>query len=195
LRSVGPKLVPFVKSVCVYFVLLAEQPCLLTVCFKCLPIISLIFFILLHGISLSNEYSFNRKILIGLVFSCFGDAFLVWPSCFIIGMSMFAIAQIMYITAFGFNPFNAKLGAIIYATCAMIICILMPGLTGVLKIGVPVYTLLLGTMSWRAMARVQYSQKHQTWIRVCSCIGSICFVISDTLIGFHHFYSPVPYPQ
>ncbi|XP_031781665.1 lysoplasmalogenase-like protein TMEM86A [Nasonia vitripennis] len=195
LRSVGPKLVPFFKSVCVYFVLLAEQPCLLTACFKCLPIISLIVFILLHGINLSKEYAFNRRILTGLVFSCLGDALLVWPSCFVFGMAMFAIAQVMYTTAFGFSPFNAKLGAFIYALCAIIIYTLMPGLSGVLKIGVPVYTLLLGTMSWRAIARVQFYGGKWTWTRLCCCIGSICFVISDTLIGFHHFYKPVPYPQ
>lgn len=55
LKSVGPKLVPFFKSVSVYFVLLADQPSLLTACIKCLPIISLIFFVLLHGMSLSKE--------------------------------------------------------------------------------------------------------------------------------------------
>ncbi|OXU18056.1 hypothetical protein TSAR_014376 [Trichomalopsis sarcophagae] len=110
-------------------------------------------------------------------------------------MAMFAIAQVMYTSAFGFSPFNAKLGAFIYALCAIIIYTLMPGLSGVLKIGVPVYTLLLGTMSWRAIARVQFYGGKWTWTRLCCCIGSICFVISDTLIGFHHFYKPVPYPQ
>lgn len=31
----------------------------------------------------------------------------------------------------------------------------MPGLNGILKIGVPIYTMLLGTMAWRAISRVQ----------------------------------------
>ncbi|KYQ52307.1 hypothetical protein ALC60_08573 [Trachymyrmex zeteki] len=34
-----------------------------------------------------------------------------------------------------------------------------------------------------------------TWTKLCSCIGSICFVISDTLLGFHYFHSPLPYSQ
>ncbi|KAL7289801.1 hypothetical protein TKK_0016203 [Trichogramma kaykai] len=195
LRNVGPKLVPFFKSVGIYFVLVSDQPCILTVCFKCLPIISLIAFILLHGIDYSQERAFSQRILTGLVFSCLGDALLVWPSCFVFGMIMFAIAQIMYTTAFGFKPLNAKLGAFLYLLCAIIIFTLMPGLNGVLKIGVPVYTLLLGTMSWRAISRVQFFEGQWTWNRLCCCIGSICFVISDTMIGFHHFYSPVPYPQ
>lgn len=32
----------------------------------------------------------------------------------------------------------------------------MPGLNGVLVIGVPIYTTLLGTMSWRAISRVVF---------------------------------------
>ncbi|KYN13781.1 Zinc/cadmium resistance protein [Trachymyrmex cornetzi] len=34
-----------------------------------------------------------------------------------------------------------------------------------------------------------------TWTKLCSCIGSICFVISDTLLGFHYFHNPLPYSQ
>ncbi|XP_015599351.1 lysoplasmalogenase-like protein TMEM86A [Cephus cinctus] len=195
LKSIGPKLVPFFKSVSVYFVLLAEQPSLLTACFKCLPIISLIVFVLLHGISLSKEYTFSRRILTGLVFSCIGDALLVWPSCFVPGMGMFAIAQIMYIYAFGFKPLNASLGAVLYAMCTLVICILMPGLNGALAIGVPIYTVLLTTMTWRAISRVQFFEELWTWTKLCSCAGSICFVVSDTLIGFHHFHRPLPYSQ
>lgn len=32
----------------------------------------------------------------------------------------------------------------------------MPGLNGILVIGVPVYTVLLTTMAWRAISRVQF---------------------------------------
>ncbi|KAI4495570.1 hypothetical protein M0802_008582 [Mischocyttarus mexicanus] len=195
IKSVGPKLVPFFKSVSVYFVLLAQQPSLLTACFKCLPIISLIVFVLLHGISLSKEYTFSRRILTGLVFSCLGDALLVWPNCFTAGMCMFAIAQIMYIYAFGFKPINLLLGAIMYSFCSLVICLLMPGLSGILVIGVPIYTLLLTTMAWRAIARVQFFEELWTWTKLCSCVGSICFLISDTLLGFHYFRSPLPYSQ
>ncbi|XP_012175059.1 lysoplasmalogenase-like protein TMEM86A isoform X1 [Bombus affinis] len=199
LKSVGPKLVPFFKSVSVYFILLAEQPSLLTACFKCLPIISLIVFVLLHGISLSQEYRFSRRILTGLIFSCIGDALLVWPSCFTPGMCMFALAQIMYISAFGFIPLNIMLGTILYALCSLVIYALMPGLNGILVIGVPVYTVLLTTMAWRAISRVQFYKVQRkelwTWTKLCSCIGSICFLISDTLLGFHYFHTPLPYSQ
>ncbi|XP_051168920.1 lysoplasmalogenase-like protein TMEM86A [Leptopilina boulardi] len=195
LRSVGPKLVPFLKSISVYFVLMAEQPSLLTACFKCLPIISLIVFVLLHGMSLSKEYTFSRRILTGLVFSCIGDALLVWPNLFTAGMAMFSIAQIMYIIAFGFTPLNPSIGAVLYAGGALVTYILMPGLSGILAIGVPFYIMLLCTMAWRAIARVQFFDELWTWTKLCSCVGSICFLMSDTLLGFNYFYSPIPYSR
>jgi hypothetical protein len=57
LKSVGPKLVPFFKTVAIYFVLFipAERPSLFAMLIKCLPIISLIVFVLLHGMSLGDE--------------------------------------------------------------------------------------------------------------------------------------------
>jgi hypothetical protein len=57
LKSVGPKLVPFFKTVAIYFVLFipAERPSLFSMLIKCLPVISLIIFVLLHGISLGDE--------------------------------------------------------------------------------------------------------------------------------------------
>ena len=65
------------------------------------------------------RHTFSRRILAGLVFSCFGDALIVWPNMFLGGMGMFALAQIMYITAFGFVPLNAQLGAFLYALCGL----------------------------------------------------------------------------
>lgn len=48
---------PFFKTVAIYFVLSihAERPSLLAMLIKCLPIISLIVFVLLHGMSLGDE--------------------------------------------------------------------------------------------------------------------------------------------
>lgn len=40
-----------------------------------------------------------------------------------------------------------------------------------------------------------FRQELWTWTKLCSCIGSICFLISDTLLGFHYFHTPLPYSQ
>jgi len=56
-KSVGPKLVPFLKTLGLYFVLFIpeDKPSVTGMFFKVLPILSLILFVLLHGVSLSNE--------------------------------------------------------------------------------------------------------------------------------------------
>lgn len=197
LKSVGPKLVPFFKTVAIYFVLFipSETPSLFSMVIKCLPIISLIVFVLLHGMSLGDEYTFSRRILTGLVLSCLGDALLNWPQYFLHGMAAFGAAQIMYTAAFGFKPLNATLGAAIYTFGAIAAIILMPGLPGILVVAVPLYDILLMTMVWRATARVQFFEELWTWTKLCSCAGGIVFAISDTLIGFHYFHKPIPYAQ
>uniref|UniRef100_A0A1B6CW54 lysoplasmalogenase n=1 Tax=Clastoptera arizonana TaxID=38151 RepID=A0A1B6CW54_9HEMI len=197
IKSIGPKLVPFFKTVAIYFVLYipVERPSCFAMLIKCLPIISLIIFVLLHGMSLGDEYAFSRRIMFGLAFSCVGDAFLVWPQYFVHGMGAFGIAQIMYTSAFGFAPLNATLGAILYFLCGLMVAVLLPGLNGILLIGVPLYSMLLVTTVWRAIARVQFFKELWTWTKLCSCIGGIMWALSDALIGFSHFYQPILYSQ
>jgi len=91
--------VPFFKTATIYFVLFGDEsrPESPLCCFiKCLPIISLMFFVLLHGMSFSEYYSYSRKVLAGLVSSCVGDALMVWSTAgyFIPGVAAFASAQV-----------------------------------------------------------------------------------------------------
>uniref|UniRef100_A0A1B6LWI5 lysoplasmalogenase n=1 Tax=Graphocephala atropunctata TaxID=36148 RepID=A0A1B6LWI5_9HEMI len=197
LKSVGPKLVPFLKTVAIYFVLFipVERPSCFAMIIKCLPILSLIVFVLLHGMSLADEYAFSRRILFGLVFSCFGDALLVWDDYFLHGMFAFGIAQTIYTSAFGFKPLNPALGSFLYSLCGISLFLLLPGLSGVLAVGVPLYSFLLVTTVWRAIARVQFFEELWTWTKLCSCAGGIMWAVSDALIGFHHFHHPIPYSQ
>lgn len=58
MKSVGPKLVPFFKTLAIYFVVFPDftVPSLLGIALKCLPVISLMFFVLMHGMGLDDEY-------------------------------------------------------------------------------------------------------------------------------------------
>lgn len=80
MKSEGPKLVPFFKATCVYFVLWlpTSSPSWFSALIKCLPIFCLWVFLLAHGISFLGAHSSARKILAGLIFSSLGDAFLIW---------------------------------------------------------------------------------------------------------------------
>ncbi|KFM64814.1 Lysoplasmalogenase-like protein TMEM86A, partial [Stegodyphus mimosarum] len=48
-------------------------------------------------------------------------------------------------------------------------------------------------MVWRAVARVQLFEDLWTWTKLCSCGGGILFAISDFILGFNMFHSPIPY--
>ncbi|RXG72631.1 Lysoplasmalogenase-like protein TMEM86A, partial [Armadillidium vulgare] len=197
LKAIGPKLVPFFKTVAIYFLLFIPvgQPSLFAAFIKCLPIISLIAFVLLHGMSLGDEYAYSRRVLLGLIMSAFGDALLVFDETFIHGLGVFFVAQLFYISAFGFQPFNIYVCTVVFGIMSAGLYILMPYVNGALSVGVPLYAIVLMTMVWRAVARVQLFDELWTWTKLCSCIGGILFAISDTCIGFNEFYAKIPYSQ
>lgn len=63
MKTAGPKMVPFFKAVCVYFLLDAHNRNgeYWTTILKCAPIVGLIIFILLHGTHAMSKYVFIRK--------------------------------------------------------------------------------------------------------------------------------------
>lgn len=133
LKSVGPKLVPFFKTVTIFFVLYGNEPNLDSVIYciiKVLPIVSLMIFVLLHGMNFTDAYIYSRRILIGLIFSALGDALLVWKSnYFIHGVAMFALAQLLYATAFGFRELKIKHGIFCGVIFSVMFLFLLPGLS------------------------------------------------------------------
>ncbi|XP_064480680.1 lysoplasmalogenase TMEM86A-like isoform X2 [Ornithodoros turicata] len=199
LKCVGPKLVPFFKSVAIYFVLaISRQPSWFGCLLKCLPIVFLGVFVVLHGISLGDKkHCYSRRILFGLCFSCLGDALLVWPSGFLAGMLSFGVAHLFYISAFKMDPLNPWAGAVCLAILAGGSALLMPGLYGVYTWAVPFYGFLLMFMVWRGVSRVRFFDDLWTWTKLCSCFGCILFAASDCIIALKMFFlreSP-PYTQ
>ena len=194
----GPKLVPFFKTLMIYFALFANHSELGSIFYcivKCLPVASLIVFLLLHGMNFTEAYSYSRNILLGLIFSMLGDAFLVWKNSgfFIHGVGAFAVAQLFYAWAFGFRPFNPYAGAVFVLLSSLVYSYLLPGLDGVMVYVALIYLILICTMAWRAVARVQLLDDLWTWTKLCGCAGAICFLISDLMIAIDKFRGPVPY--
>lgn len=192
----GPKLVPFFKTVAIFFVLFGQESkvsvfyCIA----KCLPVISLIIFVLLHGMNLSKYYRYSRRILIGLLFSCLGDVFLVYKeNYFELGLLMFAIAQIEYARAFGWRPFNPYAGVTFTIIGSVVFFYLKPHLTGVMVYLVSLYLTLICTMGWRAVARVQFFDDLWTWTKLCGCAGAVLFIISDLTIALDRFICEIPF--
>ncbi|CAN8003624.1 unnamed protein product [Ixodes pacificus] len=200
-KCVGPKLVPFFKTVALYFaVAVGRPPSWLPCLLKCLPVAFLGVFVVLHGISLGQErHSYSRRVLLGLCLSCIGDALLVWPWGFLPGMAAFALAHACYTAAFGLQPLRPWAGAACATLAAAAAALLLPGLWGkycrwsslsarVLVWAVPCYSLVLMVMVWRGVSRVRLFGDLWTWTRLCSCIGAVLFAVSDAMLALDAFY-------
>ena len=181
---------------CIYFILwLPEgQPSVSAAFVKCLPILSLMWFVCLQGVSGDSANSYNQKVLTGLVLSCIGDALLIWQAnvlFFLVGMAFFGCAQIAYTTAFGFTPFGVKELAFSLSVLLVILSVLLPCLSGVLYYAVAAYSMLLTLMAWRALARFNLKGEIP-WRKIYAACGASLFVASDTMIAMNKFCWPIP---
>lgn len=203
LKSVGPKLVPFFKTCTIFFVLFTDTPASETSApwffciIKCLPIISLILFVLLNGMNITEYYRYSRRVLIGLIFSCLGDACLVWKKkYFELGIGCFAVAQVCYSRAFGWRPLNAYAGVVFGAIGLLVYSFLSSALKGIMVYLVAAYVSVICTMAWRAVARIptfNLFDDSVTWTQMSGCFGAIAFVISDLTLAVDRFVFPLPY--
>lgn len=171
-------------------------PSLLCVITKCAPIAALGLFVLMHGISFQFEYCYSRRIFAGLLFSMIGDALLIFEDLFLLGLVSFAVAHIIYFTAFGIKPFNFRLGLTLFSMSVPYSAVYLPFISDyILKVCVPIYMLLILGMLWRAVSRLAIFNKNDewTWPNLCCSLGALFFVISDSVLSFHLFIFKVPY--
>ncbi|KAI8044860.1 lysoplasmalogenase-like protein TMEM86A [Drosophila gunungcola] len=190
-KAQAPKLVPFLVTLILYFSLVRKDPQgeLWTTVLKCLPIVALMFYVVAKGISLKKEYRRSLWILLGLVFSCGGDA-LLNINLFPFGMISFAVAHVFYISAFGWKPVQWLIGLVLYVTVSFFVYFVHQKLDEILIIGVPIYCFVITTMLWRSLARAVDSRNFLT---IFCAIGAVLFVISDALIAVTMFVG-VPLP-
>ncbi|XP_077567113.1 lysoplasmalogenase TMEM86A isoform X2 [Stigmatopora nigra] len=198
-KSEGPKLVPFFKATCVYFVLWlpTSSPSWFSALIKCLPIFCLGVFLLAHGLSFLGARSGARKILAGLLFSALGDAFLVWQEqgYFIHGLVMFAVTHVLYSSAFGMKPTDGRAGLAVGAASAAGYLLLYPYLRGPFTYLVGAYVALIGFMGWRAAAGLRPARHLWTWTELSACLGAVLFMVSDLLVAVDKFCFPVAHSR
>ncbi|XP_069594680.1 lysoplasmalogenase TMEM86A isoform X1 [Ranitomeya imitator] len=192
----GPKLVPFFKATCVYFVLWlpTSSPSWFSALIKCLPIFCLWVFLLAHGVSFLVSHRSAKRIFAGLIFSAVGDAFLIWQEqgYFVHGLLMFAVTHILYSSAFGMKPLDLRTGAVMAFVSSLLYSLLYSYLSGPFTYLVAVYTALIAFMAWRAVAGMQLCNDLWTWTKLSGCIGSMLFIVSDLTIAVNKFCFPVP---
>ncbi len=160
------------------------------------------------GYFLMHAKNIDKKVvqlaLFAFVFSWFGDMLLMFGEIdfiyFMLGLVSFLIAQIFYIFLFlrtinisGKMPFLKKkpFWLIAYIAFGLIVyTILYDHLDAVLKIAVFVYMTALLSMS--AMALNRFGNGHPISFSLVF-IGSLLFVLSDTMIALNKFLAPIPY--
>jgi uncharacterized membrane protein YhhN len=180
--------------------------------------------VILATLVFMNTYGGNRfraLVLAGLVLSLIGklmvdyrlivaaDVLLIFESeeFFLAGLGVFLVAHVMYIIAFSIPqhpdgspvPWNYKLAWSFVALSMIVPSILTAqmvadGRSKVLVYSVVLYSAVIGTMGWRAAARIGYGSETQSSQKM-AFLGAILFIISDTTLAFNRFYTPVPYEK
>lgn len=144
----------------------------------------------MYGIRLPQKRSYAFKVLLGLIFSCIGDAFLVWTPAFLKhGMLFFALAHLLYVAAFGFRPLALSLLCIVLGVIVSVWMCCLSGLTGIYHVVGPGYGLILGLMIWRAAAQVFKGGHPVPWTSISRALGATLFGVSDSILSIDLFFA------
>nr|XP_033818295.1 lysoplasmalogenase [Geotrypetes seraphini] len=191
------RLLPFVVTSAAYFTLCPppSEPGQFPALMKCLPVLSLAFFVLAHGVSLGGPSPYAWKILLGLLFSAAGDVCLIWPDLFLHGMVLFGLAHLLYILAFGLRPFQIHLFLLLAVLGSASYVFLLPYLQGLLVYAAGVYTVLIAAMVWRALTGARQTPYGRSRARISSAAGAMSFMVSDGILAVDKFCFPLPHSQ
>ena len=150
--------------------------------------------LLIVGMALSlgtNQPTYRRWIVIGLMWSTLGDVLLMLPGdYFLHGLVSFLVAHIAYLVAFSrrerllvsLTPFA------IYALIAVaVLAFLWPGIPQPMRIPVVIYVAALGAMAAQAAAIWTIRRDRASAL---AAIGGALFMLSDSLIAFNRFGEP-----
>ena len=165
-----------------------QGPPMLIYIFKPLTMILIIIIALLAKNPPSKKYKI--AIIAGLIFSMFGDIFLMLPAdLFLAGLVSFLVAQLIYTYAFRSGRafrfrFIAILPFLIYGV--LVFWNLSPGLVG-LEIPVAIYIVVILIMAWQAWD--QWDDTRARWA-LFALFGAVLFVISDTILAVNKFGEP-----
>src|SRR5690625_601294 len=168
----------------VYLFIIPDQPFIFTLFFKLIPMVMIIMYALRQ---LSREKSTAQwLIIIGLIFSIIGDATLHW---FIIGLTAFLIGHLFYTAGFlsrwtfswvRFVMIIPIAGYAVFIGSEMVNELNHSGEEGLL-IPVILYIIVIAFMAWTAV------MTGNVW----AILGGILFVISDSILAWNMFVSPI----
>lgn len=150
----------------------------------------------------ARKTSFTIPVLLAFFFSWMGDNLLMLSGknelFFFAGVGGFFCAQLGYIYTFskysekggkGYLQKNPWLGVFFLAYVAGMLFLLFPGLEGMMKPIITIYAFSLILMSMMALNR---SGRVGARSFKLVFIGSLLFLLSDSMIAFNKFHSEIP---
>ncbi|MDD1793494.1 lysoplasmalogenase [Enterovibrio makurazakiensis] len=136
----------------------------------------------------ANTYAY--LVLAGLLFSLFGDVFLMLPKDrFIPGLLSFLVAHIFYSVAFWLQFDGTMvwwLPSLLGAASVIIFLLLLPNL-GPLLVPVGVYIAVIAQMAWGAG---EFWMNTHSQMAAYAFGGALLFMVSDTVLAFERFKGP-----
>ena len=141
---------------------------------------------------------YRSAIMLGIVFSLAGDIFLMLPRTalaagFLFGLGSFLCAHLCFLRAFCSDSrlfARPVIFLVIGALGAANLFILWLGLSSSLRLPVVAYIICLLGMTAQAITRHQILQTSASKI---AATGGLLFMLSDTLLAYNRFYTPLPY--
>ena len=179
-------LIPAVGAVAVaaYLMGLASGRTALSLAAKPVPVLCLALWIA------TRRGRYARLVAAGLLVSMIADVAIEWS--FVAGLGLFLLAHLVYVAAFltGQPPLRPLRAIPVIAVLGVAYRVVAPGL-GSLKGAVVAYMAAIGTMVWRAAARVGHrgTARPAEW---SALLGAVCFAASDTLLALDRFRAPIP---
>lgn len=154
--------------------------------FKSAPISCLMYFVASFD-SRASTKNYSKQILLGLFFCGIGDICLVLRPLgfFLPGVAAFGLGHIAYTVGFGFRPLRPIILLPFLVYFPVFNNFIYPSLSGALVIAVPIYSVLITVMMWRAVVVSLETQSMYT------AVGSILFGISDTILAVSNFVTPL----
>jgi uncharacterized membrane protein YhhN len=162
----------------------------------------LMIWVALYYLLFRTKREMTTPVLWAFFFSWVGDIFLMFSHTgehfFFAGVGGFFLAQLTYIYVFatfsengarGYLERNLIVGSLFLGYAAGIVYLLYPGLEGVMKPVIMVYALSLIGMSMMALNR-KGRVNRASFLLVF--IGSVLFVLSDSMIALNRFYTEIP---
>lgn len=176
--------------------------------FKCFPLIMLIVSVTKTLVDASapaspavpGSVSKLSRLFWGLLFSCIGDAYLVFPDYFLLGVIAFAISQTIYISVFGggFDLFQNStnteviIGLVVVAISAVVYISIVSNMKPVLSVITALYCTLISTMLWSALIQAHRSYTLRTGM---GAAGAAMFYTSDLMLSVNKWGIKLPKAQ